>query len=793
MYTIKVPPIYQSVQRCIEWWGSEVLFNEVCKDLELKGFDLKKTIRLSNKIIRYAWFPKHQHGLTWTDLESTIKGTIQRMEAPVRTVSQANLQTWISDFHKWVKTLSSPKERTGLPPLFEIDQLIARGDCVKADELLEQSRLFETDQRRVTDIIRSQMFLKHRQKQHQRVWELYLEWVERKNESPDPLMSYWIAKGALSVKDYTQAYALLKELRNHSLESFSGDDRLDIQLSLVELHNRFEEYVEALLLSGYLYNKKELTRKQKDLLEEESLKAVEKMIGVDQWKEAYLEELPKDLRIVLIEEFEKEFLKFKIEDKSRQPEATVNPNLDVDELLQHWEMEYRQNACSVIYWLQEYVNYPRLRVALARTYAESLKDYKKAAEILKELDYDSLGDDDRLAYARIHFFYAYYQGQEEDGLFWGEACVKLQKQPDPQVCAAYGKLLCNKDEEKAHIYLKTAVEQGLRTAEIYHELGSLLMMQGNYEGASKHFLEALRLNPGYEDSLVWLFEVEFNEKIKLTAAEGYLRSLDHGEWKTEYEEKYRIRLDLARKVDDTEKKDRLFEAYQDILEYLIKPKIMNVVFVRELLEQAMKELPDTETFLDLLSSMEIVNRRECDELLVEMNINLAYECMRSETELLHVPRLIKRLVFLGENELAQDIRLQLRSIIQSLEYKLPGGEEESELRLDLSHLKVAIVSGYEHVRKRIREKLEGQFAIVKVNEVPPAFEARYDVGMVTEKIRNVDVILYIYRCSKHSDAYTLDSAMDSVGDIPRLYVKGKGHSSALAIFEKYIIEQGYTG
>lgn len=787
MYLISVPETFKDRQRCIEWRGTESVFDEVCRDLVAMGFDLKRTFRVpNNKIIRYVWLPRQGHNLSFDALESAIEAVIRRRNTtPVRSAAQIDLQTWLAGFQMWVGTIAAPKEQAALPPLFEIDQWIALGDFAKAENYLERSRALEVDARRMSNIIRSQMFLKHRQQQHKRVWELYLEWRERKLTSPDPLMAYWTARGAYAAKEYREAYTLLKELRNHSPETLNIRERLDLNLLLVELHNRFEDYVESLLLAGYLFPRETLSVDERDMLERSVFKAVETLIDRGEWKPEYGEVLPTTLRDELTESFD-------LSSDDELPAVVPEPvqAIDVDALIQYWEMISRDQACTAVFEMEKYTEHPRVRLALARTYAEALTDYEKSEAWLSDLDEELIADEDQLTYARIKLLIAVNAGREDEGLHWGAAYIRASKRPDPQICAVYGKLLSRSDGGKALLYLKMALEQGLRTAELHHDIGMLLVSKEDYKEAAQHFQEALHLDPTHEESLQWLFEAETDESVKLKAAESYVHSLKKDEWRPELRKLYNDRLNLARGVDTTERKEALFEAYQDMLEFEIRQEPIIIGNVSNLFDRALRELPDTTAFLDFLSTVEIVNTKSGDAFLAEAYLKLIFECMRKETEFRYIPALLKNLILLGEVDLARELREEWHKKVQSLKMVDPDqtSAEAFEEAIDLSHLRVVIVSGYEHVRKRIRERLEERFAIHNWGDVPPAFEASYDAGMVKEQIRNANVILFMYRCSKHSDSYSLEAAIQAIGPIPILYVNGKGHSSALAVFENYVIE-----
>jgi len=101
---------------------------------------------------------------------------------------------------------------------------------------------------------------------------------------------------------------------------------------------------------------------------------------------------------------------------------------------------------------------------------------------------------------------------------------------------------------------------------------------------------------------------------------------------------------------------------------------------------------------------------------------------------------------------------------------------------------VALVGGYEQVRKRVREHLEQDFHLGRFTEVPPSWEAHIDQHWVAEAVLGADLIVVMHRCIKHDGTDALKAALTGTQFEGRVrYAPGKGHSSVIQTVQQFFI------
>jgi hypothetical protein len=109
-------------------------------------------------------------------------------------------------------------------------------------------------------------------------------------------------------------------------------------------------------------------------------------------------------------------------------------------------------------------------------------------------------------------------------------------------------------------------------------------------------------------------------------------------------------------------------------------------------------------------------------------------------------------------------------------------EPSEESVLDLSGRWVALVGGYEPVRRRVRETLTRDYGLSRFTEVPPSWEARVDQARVAEAVRGADLIVVVHRCIKHDGTDALKAVVDGTESEERIrYAAGKGQSSVIGV------------
>lgn len=805
MYELSVPENFPDRQRRLIWEGPRSLFQSVCRALEEEGFDLKKEFTYDgNKIGRFIWLPRNNvRNLSFQHMEKVIREAIKNITGRETTahLNPESIQKWLNCLDNWVGQLRPIRQTRTVLQLFEIDHLIVRGEFDLAERELQLRQLIDDNNASsYLDILRSQMFLKHRQGHYGAVWELYQNWRSRTEESLDAPLAFWVGSAALDVKEYGLAYEIFKELRAHSIEQFFQDDQIKIRLSLIKLLEYHGEWAEALLDCGSLYGQG-LSPDQLAELEEVAICALEKMSDIGHSYQQYLQGLPEELLQILKNELD-------IDDgqaaaggqNGRQRDLNTDVKFDeqkVNEALEYWESIYQEKPTTAIYELKKEDNiHPRLRLAAGRTYLEVLGKPEKAMEEVVGIDPELFNNNfDRLAFYKIMLMGSYKSNNVEQGIMWGNKY--LENERDPEVCAICGILALEKgDADTAKNLLAIAVENGIARPEIFVAYGQTLADHSPAE-ASKQFLEALKVDPTCKDALEWLALVEENKIIVLGALKGYFYTLQEGLWASGLKEKYVQRLDVAREVNrdrSGQKEEDLLEAYMDMTEYYLRQTTPCLDEVKSLLKAALGELENGESCLELLATLEIIHLDNLEEIARSFYLELAYRFMKREQDLVLIERVLRRMVLLGEEtEVINGIRCDLQNKVSKCEDK--DLEEviknsSQDLFADLSSLKVVVVSGYDNVRKRIGAILLERFQISKFYEVPPSFEAHNNAKDIADKLTGADIILFMYRASKHADYYALDKALNSTGKDKLVYVPGKGHSSAMDAFEKYVVTEG---
>lgn len=113
-------------------------------------------------------------------------------------------------------------------------------------------------------------------------------------------------------------------------------------------------------------------------------------------------------------------------------------------------------------------------------------------------------------------------------------------------------------------------------------------------------------------------------------------------------------------------------------------------------------------------------------------------------------------------------------------------EPPDEPALDLSDRWVALIGGYEPVRRRVGEILAQDYDLGRFTEVPPSWEARVDQNRVAEAVRGADLIVVVHRCLKHDETDALRAVVEGTALEERVrYADGKGQSSILRSLRGY--------
>ena len=128
-----------------------------------------------------------------------------------------------------------------------------------------------------------------------------------------------------------------------------------------------------------------------------------------------------------------------------------------------------------------------------------------------------------------------------------------------------------------------------------------------------------------------------------------------------------------------------------------------------------------------------------------------------------------------QSELTQARQAQLVQVDYT-----PEPEKDWWAGINLKNRSIALIGGYEPMRKRVREALTGQFGLSRFTEVAPSWEAHLDQEKVAEAVRDVDLIVVVHRCMKHDGSDALKAAIEGT-NLPEVvrYATGKGHSSVL--------------
>src|SRR5262249_54165963 len=108
--------------------------------------------------------------------------------------------------------------------------------------------------------------------------------------------------------------------------------------------------------------------------------------------------------------------------------------------------------------------------------------------------------------------------------------------------------------------------------------------------------------------------------------------------------------------------------------------------------------------------------------------------------------------------------------------------------LDLHQRWVALVGGYEPVRRRAREQLTQEYHLGHFTEVAPSWEEHIDQRRVAEAVLGADLIVVMHRCIKHDGTNALDNVINGQPEAARVrYAPGKGHSSVVQTVREYFL------
>jgi len=354
------------------------------------------------------------------------------------------------------------------------------------------------------------------------------------------------------------------------------------------------------------------------------------------------------------------------------------------------------------------------------------------------------------------------------------------------------------DWESALSYVTRAHEHGLHTHETYLAEASVRLHRKEADLAYEAMGRALEERPDDMATTRKLIETLFMAEdwtYLIRAFNRWQASIHDREVALAEVDLYDYRLAALTGLLDTGQRAEMLQQFaqaaSDLIELLMLKKswVGAAAAYAAAEKQLLAERPDL--LLDLAGSLQ-EGEGECPARAA-----LGYEQV-AQAQILKMPR--QSVPILREAMLAlyvtnpvryqsmKDMYDQQRAqLLKEPEFGLDGNAGDAEPvadeRLAVHGKRIAVVGGDEPVRKAVEQQLRSQ-GLGDFTHVPPPWEANLSEDQIRQRVQNVDLVVEVTACVKHSTTVALEHVLAKLPNLRRVFASGKGRRSILRAVEE---------